>query len=73
VRLPGCGSSVQSLIGDGIVVAAGAALASRRQSPVEPGPRRALTGREVEVLRLVATGATNKMIAAELVVSLVDS
>ena len=42
-----------------------AALASQPEAPVSGG----LTGREVEVLRLIATGATNRAIAARLRIS----
>ena len=38
-------------------------------SPAAPAPTDGLTAREVEVLRLVATGRTNRAIAAELVLS----
>ena len=52
-------------------------LAPRRTLRAWPGFSRAvspqasgsLTGREVEVLRLIATGKTNRAIAAELVIS----
>jgi DNA-binding NarL/FixJ family response regulator len=37
--------------------------------PVTPGDTHGLTPRELQVLRLVATGETNKAIAAELVLS----
>jgi DNA-binding CsgD family transcriptional regulator len=38
-------------------------------TPVSPQASGSLTGREVEVLRLIATGKTNRAIAAELVIS----
>jgi len=38
-------------------------------SPAAPGPAAGLTGREVEVLELVATGRTNREIASVLVIS----
>jgi DNA-binding CsgD family transcriptional regulator len=38
-------------------------------TPVSPHPSGSLTGREVEVLRLIATGKTNRAIGAELVIS----
>ena len=38
-------------------------------SPRTAGPDRVVTDRELEVLRLVATGRTNRAIAAELAIS----
>jgi len=45
-----------------------ARLAHRLESPA-PQPSGLLTGRELEVLRLVATGRTNRTIAADLAIS----
>ena len=44
-------------------------LARLDAPPAAPAAARGLTGRELEVLRLVAAGLTNKAIAAELVLS----
>jgi ATP/maltotriose-dependent transcriptional regulator MalT len=46
-----------------------AARAAALSAPASPPPSEGLTGREVEVLRLIATGATNRGIATRLAIS----
>jgi LuxR family transcriptional regulator, maltose regulon positive regulatory protein len=49
---------------------AGAVPPSRRSAAAPPGLAESLTGRELEVLRLIAAGRSNQRIARELVVTL---
>ena len=50
--------------------AAGLQLAGRRAATAPPGLAEPLTGRELEVLRLIAAGRSNQRIARDLVVAL---
>ena len=68
----GCDTSLD--VAEGIFRSLGAdadfaAVEQLRAGVREAASSGALTGREVDVLRWVATGVTNKMIASELVVS----
>ena len=59
-----CQAAVREFLGDGPLVSA----ESIDSVPVEPPPD-GLTPREIEVLRLIANGRSNREIATELVIS----